>query len=145
LLLSNAISTGLAQTAVPEKYIQTIQTRDEVASLLKLDQYIDLVIPRGSKDLVRNIQNNTRIPVMGHADGICSIYLDQQADEEKAVRIVVDAKVRVWFSLVDGTILIDEGIFLTRSTTHLRATRWRRWWFMSPSFKQSGQRSPRRS
>ena len=94
LLLSNAISTGLAQTVVPEKYIQTIQTRDEVASLLKLDQYIDLVIPRGSKDLVRNIQNNTRIPVMGHADGICSIYLDQEADEEKAVRIVVDAKVR---------------------------------------------------
>ena len=64
-----------------------------MASLLTLDQYIDLVIPRGSKDLVRNIQNNTRIPVMGHADGICSIYLDQQADEEKAVRIVVDAKV----------------------------------------------------
>ena len=94
MLLSNAISTGLAQTAVPEKYIQTIQTRDEVASLLKLDQYIDLVIPRGSKELVRNIQNNTRIPVMGHADGICSIYLDQQADEEKAVRIVVDSKVR---------------------------------------------------
>lgn len=94
MLLSNAISTGLAQTVVPEKYIQTIQTRDEVASLLKLDQYIDLVIPRGSKDLVRNIQNNTRIPVMGHADGICSIYLDQEADEEKAVRIVVDAKVR---------------------------------------------------
>jgi glutamate-5-semialdehyde dehydrogenase len=94
LLLSNAISTGLAQTAVPEKYIQTIQTRDEVASLLTLDQYIDLVIPRGSKALVRNIQNNTRIPVMGHADGICSIYLDQQADEEKAVRIVVDSKVR---------------------------------------------------
>lgn len=100
MLLSNAISTALAQTTVPEKYIQTIQTRDEVASLLKLDQYIDLVIPRGSKDLVRNIQNNTRIPVMGHADGICSIYLDQQADEEKAARIVVDAK--VWVVIFSG-------------------------------------------
>lgn len=80
-----------------------IQTRDEVASLLALDQYIDLVIPRGSKALVRNIQNNTRIPVMGHADGICSIYLDQQADEEKAVRIVVDAKVRYfWVAILSG-------------------------------------------
>lgn len=80
-----------------------IQTRDEVASLLALDQYIDLVIPRGSKALVRNIQNNTRIPVMGHADGICSIYLDQQADEEKAVRIVVDAKVRYfWVVILSG-------------------------------------------
>lgn len=81
------------QTAIPEKYIQAIQTRAEVASLLQLDQYIDLVIPRGSNSLVRNIQNSTRIPVMGHADGLCSVYLDENAEEEKAIRIVVDAKV----------------------------------------------------
>ena len=74
-------------------YIQAIQTRAEVTSLLKLDQYIDLVIPRGSNSLVRSIQNNTRIPVMGHADGLCSVYLDEHAEEEKAIRIVVDSKV----------------------------------------------------
>jgi glutamate-5-semialdehyde dehydrogenase len=61
--------------------------------LLDLDQYIDLVIPRGSNTLVKNIQNSTRIPVMGHADGLCSVYLDERADVEKAVRVVVDSKV----------------------------------------------------
>ncbi|EAU90319.1 glutamate-5-semialdehyde dehydrogenase [Coprinopsis cinerea okayama7 len=92
VLLSKAISAGLAQTALPETYIQTIQTRAEVSSLLAMDRYIDLVIPRGSNSLVRNIQNNTRIPVMGHADGLCSVFLDESADVDKAVRIVVDSK-----------------------------------------------------
>ncbi|KAI0759209.1 Aldehyde/histidinol dehydrogenase [Trametes elegans] len=67
--------------------------RAEVSSLLQLDQYIDLVIPRGSNSLVRNIQNNTRIPVMGHADGLCSVYIDASADPKKAVRIAVDSKI----------------------------------------------------
>ncbi|KDR80611.1 hypothetical protein GALMADRAFT_60721 [Galerina marginata CBS 339.88] len=93
LLLSNAISEGLAQTNIPEKYIQSIQTRDEVSSLLKQDKYIDLVIPRGSNGLVRSIQNSTNIPVMGHADGLCSVYLDEKADQEKAIRVVVDSKI----------------------------------------------------
>lgn len=99
-VLSVAISAGLSQTQIPERYIQTIQTRAEVASLLELDQYIDLVIPRGSNALVRNIQNSTRIPVMGHADGLCSVYLDALADEQKAVRIVLDSKVRLNTRLV---------------------------------------------
>ncbi|KAL6306156.1 gamma-glutamyl phosphate reductase [Sparassis latifolia] len=91
-LLSEAIQTALSRTAIPSTYIQAIQTRAEVSALLKLDQYIDLVIPRGSNSLVRNIQNSTRIPVMGHADGLCSVYLDQSADLEKAVRVVLDSK-----------------------------------------------------
>ncbi|KAF8074915.1 gamma-glutamyl phosphate reductase [Lyophyllum atratum] len=93
VLLQAAISAGLAKTSLPPTYIQTIQTRAEVSSLLVLDQYIDLVIPRGSKELVKNIQLDTRIPVMGHADGLCSIYLDETADLEKAKRVVVDAKI----------------------------------------------------
>ncbi|KAJ8518316.1 hypothetical protein ONZ45_g4604 [Pleurotus djamor] len=91
-LLAQAIAAGLAKTALPETYIQTIQTRAEVSSLLEMDRYIDLVIPRGSNSLVRNIQNNTRIPVMGHADGLCHVYLDESADPQKAVRVVVDSK-----------------------------------------------------
>ena len=93
-LLSQAIRAALARTAIPEDYIQCIQTREEVSSLLSLDRFIDLVIPRGSNSLVRNIQNNTRIPVMGHADGLCSVYLDESADEKKAIRIVLESKVR---------------------------------------------------
>ncbi|KAJ8694726.1 glutamate-5-semialdehyde dehydrogenase [Pleurotus ostreatus] len=91
-LLAQAIAAGLSKTSLPETYIQTIQTRAEVSSLLKLDQYIDLVIPRGSNSLVRDIQNNTRIPVMGHADGLCHVYLDETADLQKAIRVVVDSK-----------------------------------------------------
>ena len=92
-LLSKVIRNALEKTQLPIDYIQNIQTRDEVSSLLAQDRYIDLVIPRGSNALVRNIQNNTRIPVMGHADGLCAVYLDESADEEKAVRIVLDSKV----------------------------------------------------
>jgi glutamate-5-semialdehyde dehydrogenase len=92
-LLAQAISAGLRRTSIPSTYIQTIQTRAEVSSLLSLDRYIDLVIPRGSNALVKNIQHNTRIPVMGHADGLCSVYLDESADLEKSKRIVYDSKV----------------------------------------------------
>lgn len=92
-LLSQAIQTALSRTAIPSTYIQTIQTRAEVSALLSLDKYIDLVIPRGSNALVSNIQNNTRIPVMGHADGLCSVYIDASADAKKAVRVAVDSKV----------------------------------------------------
>ncbi|KAH6916043.1 glutamate-5-semialdehyde dehydrogenase [Coprinopsis sp. MPI-PUGE-AT-0042] len=92
LLLSKAISAGLSRTSLPETYIQTIQTRAEVSSLLECDRYVDLVIPRGSNSLVKNIQNNTRIPVMGHADGICSVFLDETANVDKAIRVAVDSK-----------------------------------------------------
>jgi hypothetical protein len=92
-LLAKAISQGLAQTSLPSTYIQAIQTRAEVSALLDLDRYIDLVIPRGGNSLVKAIQNSTRIPVMGHADGLCHVYLDESADRQKAVRVVVDSKV----------------------------------------------------
>lgn len=97
-VLAAAISAGLAKTAIPDTYVQTIQTRAEVSALLQLDQYIDLVIPRGSNALVKNIQNNTRIPVMGHADGICNMFLDESADAAKAIRVAVDSKVSISYS-----------------------------------------------
>jgi len=73
--------------------ISLISSRDEVDDLLKLDNYIDLIIPRGSNDLVRSIKERSKsIPVLGHADGICHTYLDEFADLDKAIKIVVDAK-----------------------------------------------------
>lgn len=77
---------------LPNNLIQTISSRSDVNELLQEDQYIDLVIPRGSKDLVQFIKNHTKIPVLGHADGLCHIYIDDQADTEKAIRCVIDAK-----------------------------------------------------
>jgi glutamate-5-semialdehyde dehydrogenase len=87
-----AIKQGLSQTAVNPDAVQLLTTREETLELLKLDKYVDLIIPRGSNSFVRFVQENTRIPVLGHADGICHLYIDKAADLSKAVPITVDAK-----------------------------------------------------
>ncbi len=90
--LVTIIHQALSQTKVNSAAVQLLTTREEIQELLKLDQYIDLIIPRGSNEFVRYIQNNTRIPVLGHADGICHLYIDKEADLSKAIRITVDGK-----------------------------------------------------
>ena len=87
-----AIHRGLAQTDIAPTVVQLLTTREETLALLKLDQYVDLIIPRGSNSFVRFVQDNTRIPVLGHAEGICHLYVDKAADVQKAVAIAVDAK-----------------------------------------------------
>ncbi|MEH2316010.1 glutamate-5-semialdehyde dehydrogenase [Nostoc sp.] len=87
-----AIKQGLSHTAVNPDAVQLLTTREETLELLKLDKYVDLIIPRGSNSFVRFVQENTRIPVLGHADGICHLYIDKVADISKAVPITVDAK-----------------------------------------------------
>jgi glutamate-5-semialdehyde dehydrogenase len=87
-----AIKQGLSQTAVNPDAVQLLTTREETRELLNLDKYVDLIIPRGSNSFVRFVQENTRIPVLGHADGICHLYIDKTADMTKAVEITVDAK-----------------------------------------------------
>lgn len=92
IAISRVISAALHSTSVPNSAIQLVTTRDVIPKLLDLDNYIDLVIPRGSKELVNYIKSSTRIPVLGHADGICSIFLERSADPEMAARVVVDSK-----------------------------------------------------
>lgn len=87
-----AIHQGLTRTQVDPSVVQLLTTREETLALLKLDQYVDLIIPRGSNSFVRFVQDNTRIPVLGHAEGICHLYIDKAADVQKAVAIAVDAK-----------------------------------------------------
>lgn len=87
-----AIHQGLAKTAVNPAVVQLLTTRQETLALLQLDQYVDLIIPRGSNSFVRFVQDNTRIPVLGHAEGICHLYVDSSANISKAVEIAVDAK-----------------------------------------------------
>ncbi len=77
---------------IPEGWIQLIETREDVRNLLALDREIDLLIPRGSNEFVRYIMDNTRIPVMGHADGICHVYVHADADPGMVGPIVVDSK-----------------------------------------------------
>lgn len=84
---------GIA-AGLPDGFAGMVESRDDVKALLKLDDYIDLIIPRGSNALVRSIMDSTRIPVLGHADGICTMYVDKDADLQMAVRLVHDAKVQ---------------------------------------------------
>lgn len=90
--ISQVISKALESTEVPNTAIQLVTTRDVIPQLLAQDRYIDLVIPRGSNDLVRYIKSNTKIPVLGHADGICSIYLEHTADPAMATKVIIDSK-----------------------------------------------------
>jgi glutamate-5-semialdehyde dehydrogenase len=87
-----ALLQGLAGSAVSPEALTLLTSREESLALLKLDGLVDLIIPRGSNELVRFIQDNTRIPVLGHADGICHLYVDRDVDIPQAVRIAVDAK-----------------------------------------------------
>ena len=89
-----ALKAGLSNSPVSPDSLALLTTRQESLALLRLDGLVDLIIPRGSNELVRFIQDNTRIPVLGHADGICHLYVDGAADVAKAVRVAVDSKVQ---------------------------------------------------
>lgn len=86
------IDEALRQAQFPANAYRLLPGREEATELLKMDKHIDLVIPRGSGELVRKIQESTRIPVLGHAEGICHLYVDKSADYDMAVRLTVDAK-----------------------------------------------------
>ncbi|XVE99626.1 hypothetical protein REPUB_Repub03eG0216100 [Reevesia pubescens] len=94
---SNAILHKVITEAIPAtvggKVIGLVTSREEIPDLLKLDDVIDLVIPRGSNKLVSQIKSSTKIPVLGHADGICHVYVDKSADMDMAKQIVLDAKI----------------------------------------------------
>jgi glutamate-5-semialdehyde dehydrogenase len=83
-----------AADAVPDGWIHIVEERREVGEILKMDDYVDLIVPRGSNDFVRYIQSNTRIPVLGHAEGVCHVYVDSEADIPMALDVCYDAKVQ---------------------------------------------------
>jgi glutamate-5-semialdehyde dehydrogenase len=112
--LVKAIKAGLAQSAVDPDAIQLLTTRAETNELLKLDREIDLIIPRGSNEFVKYVQDNTRIPVLGHADGICHLYIDREADFDKAIAITIDSKTQYPAACnAIETLLIDRSIAST--------------------------------
>lgn len=92
--LVKAIQHGLSNTQVSPNVVALLTSREETLELLKLDQDVNLIIPRGSNDFVRFVQENTRIPVLGHAEGICHLYVDQAAKLDPAVAIAVDSKIQ---------------------------------------------------
>lgn len=88
-IINNALSNV---DGFPQNVIQQVFNREDVSEMLKCDEYINLIIPRGGNNLVRYIQENTKIPVLGHASGICHIFVDKSADTDMAIKIVTDAK-----------------------------------------------------
>lgn len=90
--LVKAIQAGLAQTPIDPAVVALLTSREETMELLKLDRHVDLIIPRGSNSFVQFVQDNTRIPVLGHAEGICHLYIDRAADLSKTIPITVDSK-----------------------------------------------------
>lgn len=91
----SVIKGALSKTeGFPVNAINLVFSHDDIKSILELDEYIDLIIPRGSNKLVSYIQNNTKIPVLGHASGICHIFVDEFAKKDMAEKIIVDAKIQ---------------------------------------------------
>ena len=88
-IMNNALSKV---SGFPDNVIQQVFTHEDISQMLKCDEYINLIIPRGGNKLVQYIKENTKIPVLGHASGICHIFVDENANIDDAIRIVVDAK-----------------------------------------------------
>ncbi len=93
LVIGHLWQKALAENGLPSGAIQVVSGgHQEVDELLQMDEYIDLVIPRGSESFVRYVSQNTRIPVIKHSAGICHVYIDETADIEKGIKIAVDSK-----------------------------------------------------
>ncbi len=89
-----ALQEGLNESGLDKNAICLLTSRKDSMSMLNLEKYINLIIPRGSNELVKFIQENTRIPVLGHADGICHLYIDIDANLEMALSVALDSKIQ---------------------------------------------------
>ena len=91
-ILAKIISETGEANGMPKGAVQLIETREQAGEMLKMHDYIDLVVPRGSNAFVKYIMENSKIPVLGHSEGICHVYVDKYADLKKAIEISLDAK-----------------------------------------------------
>ncbi|MGL4606336.1 MAG: glutamate-5-semialdehyde dehydrogenase [Eubacteriaceae bacterium] len=109
--LYQLIQEATQNANIPPGWIQNLETRDDVTAMLALDTYIDLIIPRGSNAFVKYIMDHSNIPVMGHADGICHIYVHDDANISQSIKIIVDSKIQyVAACNTLETLLVNEKI-----------------------------------
>jgi glutamate-5-semialdehyde dehydrogenase len=125
VLLTEIFHRVFEEKNVPRGTITNICGREAIDCLLGLPQYIDLVVPRGSSELIRYVTANTQIPVLSHADGVCHIYVEASADQEMAIAVILDSKTQAPSTCnAVETILVDEAIasnFLPKLTRTLRS------------------------
>jgi glutamate-5-semialdehyde dehydrogenase len=114
-LLAGLIQQALSAAALPAQAVQLISTTDRqaVSAMITLPQYIDVIVPRGGKSLIERIAKESRVPVIKHLDGICHVYLDDDADIEKAVRIADNAKTQRY-----GTCNTMETLLISQAIAH---------------------------
>jgi glutamate-5-semialdehyde dehydrogenase len=110
-VLYETIRAATKDAGIPEGWIQMIETRDDVSKLLALDKYVSLLVPRGSNAFVKHVMENTNIPVLGHAEGVCHVYVDRDASLSMAEEICFDAKTQ-YPAVCNAmeTMLVDEKI-----------------------------------
>lgn len=111
--IAACVCDGLAAAGLPLACVQVVGTTDRAAvgELLRMSQYVDVIVPRGGKGLIERVSAESRIPVIKHLDGICHVYIDDQADIEKAVRVAINAKThRYGVCNAMETLLVAQGI-----------------------------------
>ncbi len=110
-LLYEIIREATTETAIPDGWAQLIEAREDVTTMLGMDEEIDLLMPRGSSAFVKYVQDNTSIPVLGHTEGICHVYVDDEADLSMATEVAYDAKVQypAVCNAVE-TLLVNEAV-----------------------------------
>ncbi len=111
--IAACIAKGLAAAGLPEEAVQVVETTDRAAvgELITMDNYVDVIVPRGGKGLIERISNQATIPVIKHLDGICHVYIDGKADLNKALNIAFNAKThRYGVCNAMETLLVDEAV-----------------------------------
>ncbi len=121
-VLFDIISSAAVSAGAPEGCMYQVEGHSEVDELLACSKSVDLLIPRGSNQFVQYIMNNTKIPVMGHADGVCHTYVDRDADIDKACRVIVDAKTQYTAACnATETLLVDRALGADKLTALVAA------------------------
>jgi glutamate-5-semialdehyde dehydrogenase len=111
--IAACVHDGLRSGGLPEDAVQVVQTADRAAVgiLLSMNEYVDIIVPRGGKDLIERVMRESRIPMIKHLDGVCHVYIDERADIEKAIRIADNAKTqRYGVCNAMETLLVNEAI-----------------------------------
>lgn len=111
--IAACIQSGLQQAGLPDAAVQVLDTTDRaaVSELLRMKAYVDVIVPRGGKGLIERVSEEARVPVIKHLDGICHVYIDDKADQDKALAVAYNAKTQRYGTCnTMETLLVAEGI-----------------------------------